>query len=111
VPAKALKAAFMAGSVILGFNLMDIAEDYRDTSIGDKDIQALVEHGVIKYNEERQYGALYSNNETVIEEHGTWPSAFASLWLEIAKLGMPSLEYKPCGVDTDLCIGGYGLFC
>lgn len=98
-----LERAYKKGTQKIGFDLTeDVCSKYEDMSVPVDVIDKLRASGV--------------KVEDLIEQNeNTWSfafncEAFAEVWLEIAKLGSPELEYEFCSIDDpNINIGGYGL--
>lgn len=100
---KALEKAYKKGSKKVGFDLeTDVCADYEDMSMSE-DISEKLKAAGIKphdYVEEDEAGLSFSYNH----------EAFATLWLDIARLGNPDLKYEiTADNNTTINIGGYGL--
>jgi len=96
---KNLQEAYEKGSKIIGFDLKKkVACEYEDRVISEEYLEILASHNIqVKWQDE------YDEKEREL-----WSNTWVYLWLDIAKLGNPSLEYKEM-TDT-LTVGGYGLF-
>ena len=95
------ESAYQAGVKIVGVDwTKDIAESDGDRSVPDDVLKVLVGHGLMDEGEEwqRWKGARHTDCEE-----------FARVWLGIAKLGNPELEFEVVYFDS-INIGGYGLF-
>lgn len=126
--AKSLKAAFVAGEKILGINFEEIAEGYEEPWIPEDILEVLIAHKLL------EEVATNSNGEPLDGRH--WklvpktafsgvdyayeydekvninPELYAALYMAIAQLGKPSLEFTAPknSYDNRINIGGYGLF-
>lgn len=126
--AKALEQAFKAGEKILGINFEQIAEGYEENWIPEDILEVLVEHKLLEEvttNSDGEpldgphwklvpetafrgvdYAYSYGGNVHINSE------LFAALYMAIAQLGNPSLEFTSPknSYDNRINIGGYGLF-
>jgi hypothetical protein len=129
MPASEVAKAYKKGCEIVGFDLSkDIASDYEENRIGWDNLQTLRSFGLPegslddettpeqskKQNEMWQNTSYLKNSPNATRD---WsgaclsPETFCNIYLFIAKLGNPELEYKPALTYSDkLTIGGYGLF-
>ena len=102
---SSLEAAYEAGVEKTDVDLTeDIARDYEDGRFPDEDVEALMKFGfkpeefLEKYDED--------DDDWTISPDGFW-----LVWLFIAKVGDPSLEFEEAARDTsNINIGGYGMF-
>lgn len=100
LPALELQAAYLKGVEITGVHLTSsIASEYEDSIFPQEAIDSLAKFGV---NPE-SYLEEYEDDWIVTAETFHW------IWLFIARIGNPELEWEEFRADT-LNIGGYGLF-
>jgi len=100
---KGLEKAYKKGSKKVGFDLTEeVCEAYEDMSVSDDVVEKLRTAGI-------------KPEDFIENEGGEWSfaynwEAFTELWLRIAKLGNPNLEFEMCSNDSpNINIGGYGL--
>jgi hypothetical protein len=97
-----LKIAHDIGAGVIGINLSELCSDSEDDHIPTGLIATLEEHGIhLEYEDDYPESKDYKLLES--------PDEFARLYLEIAKLGDPSIHYEVLNLPT-VNIGGYGLF-
>ncbi|MFN0318540.1 MAG: hypothetical protein ACKVQA_26235 [Burkholderiales bacterium] len=86
------------GSIIIGFDMCrDLCAEYEDNEI-NQDISDLIRHFLPLFAIDEIDDGFRMDCET-----------FVNLYMEIAKLGNPSLEYEFVSIDN-IRVGGYGLF-
>lgn len=101
---KDLEKAYKKGCKKVGFDLTEeVCADYEDMSVSDDVIEKLRAADIkpedfIENDDDDGWSFSYN-----------W-EAFTELWLRIAKLGNPDLEFEMCSNDSpNINIGGYGL--
>lgn len=107
---KNLEKAYKNGTKKVGFNLTEnVCADYEDMSVTPEIIKKLKDAGI---NSED----FIENESDEGDDDNCWSfayncEAFADLWMTIAKLGDPDIKYELCeDNDTNINVGGYGLF-
>lgn len=97
--AKQIEEAYKLGTQIMNFDFQKtVCTDYEDNFLDEEDSAILKSFGINQHDEECQ--GCYLNSEI-----------FAEIWMQIAKLGNPLLEYKFVSSKANtINIGGYGLF-
>lgn len=98
--------AYKKGTKKVGFDLTDdVCSDYEDMSVDPEVIKKMREAGIRVEDFIKQY-----------EDDSSWSfeydaTSFAEVWLQIARLGNPDLEYEINVHDSpNINIGGYGLY-
>ena len=130
-PKARLVNAFEIGSASIGFNLStSVGAQYEDTGLEGAFAHLLKNAGIdpLLFVEEEPVFITHKEGckkpwcncpsyvdpkwENVLSVAAISPVGFFSLWLEIAKLGRPELEYEVIVKDYEsrINIGGYGLF-
>lgn len=100
-----LLAAYKAGTKIVGIDLRrDVLAEYEGRmEVEQYDI--LSKHiDITKYATKEEY---HEGPEVYLEDG---PGGFAQIWMEIAQLGNPEIEFEFVKMNEMLDIGGYGLF-
>lgn len=102
-----LEKAYKKGTALVGFDLTrDVCCSYDDNVIDEHRVVRLESLGITRgqYLNEREHPERPG-------PHQLSPNEFAVLWLRIAQLGDPGLEYKVTDDDSPhINIGGYGLY-
>ena len=99
---KEISKAYKKGSKKLGFDFSEtVASSYDDSEIPAEEL--------VKLREAGWTGEFYDVAEPG-EPQYLEADTFMEIWLFIAKLGNPLMEYEIPAVDSTLNIGGYGLF-
>lgn len=120
---RAVEQAYLDGCAKVGINLSDnVCRGYEDNSIDTIDMNKLISAGVVERYErktdEYTFVEFFLSNkqhlmvaweEDEVGVYNTMPEAFATLYMGIAQLGDPNLEWTIVNPDT-INIGGYGLF-
>jgi hypothetical protein len=108
--AKKLQKAYDKGSKIVGFDLSeDVCSDYEDSAIPQEYLDAISSRAPFskKLRDQLKEDGEYSKNA---DPH-IWHDSFAELWMLVAKIGCPELDWKFVENNTaNIHIGGYGLF-
>lgn len=88
-----------------------VADRYEESTIPEDIAQALMANGIEPngpdYSDDK-YTELYTRDGDDYTVEGQ--EGFANLWMRIAKLGNPNLEYSKVANPNTINIGGYGLF-
>lgn len=124
-----LANAFRAGEKILGIKYESkVAADYEENWIPEDELEVLIEHKILERRttdlKGNPMGAPHwalVNQKAPIKADWAYEydghvhineELYAAIWLEIARLGEPTLEYTvpKRAYDDKLDIGGYGLF-
>jgi hypothetical protein len=115
-----VKEAYQVGTNMVGVNLSGtVAKEYGSSTLYENDYWALCKAGInvpsiLKESE-------MADDEDIIDDNGKKrknppryylaPEDFAELWLAVAKLGNPGLEWTRVDEPVNtINIGGYGLF-
>lgn len=102
---KELEKAYKKGTKKIGFDLtQEVCEEYEDMSMPITIAEKLKAAGIdpLEYAEQEEGREDMSFSYDWI--------AFIKLWLRIAKLGNPNLEYDMSSSDNqNINVGGYGL--
>lgn len=98
-----LQDLHVCGSMILGLKLTDECEDYEDSILSSAFINALKNHIPL---EELQQILENTNLDDDVWIHS---EIFANLYMRIAKIANPNLEYTSVK-SPSINIGGYGVF-
>jgi hypothetical protein len=94
-----LEKAFKKGQKIIGFNLdEDVCAEYEEYELKESEADKIREH-LPNFNIDDLDDGCYMDSES-----------FAILYMEIAKLGDPTIEYEIADNENSINIGGYGLF-
>lgn len=104
--AALLQKAYKKGSKVVGFDFNgNVATDYEDSVIPERYLDSLKHFNLL---DEELASELNEGDDYYLDG----PEEFASIWLGIAKLGNPALEYEIVEPDYEnqIEIGGYGLF-
>lgn len=125
---SALQKAYNDGSIILGHDIVEeVAEEYQDHILPEDILEALLDNGVLtKVETPNKHGPekvnvtyhFTSTKEGYDHAYSYSDTAFSNcefhayLWLEVARLGNPSLEYTSLKEEQSetIAIGGYGYF-
>lgn len=103
ISASKLEAAYKKGAKICDVDLTEhVCRDYQDSELDSESIERLEKFGF-------KIEDFLDGDE---EPYHLDDDSFALLWLFIAKLGYPSLEYELVEDDykNRINIGGYGLY-
>jgi hypothetical protein len=96
---RALEKAYVKGTEIVGFDFSEtVAVEWQDSSIPIEKVKRLEELGWINRLEDADE-----------ESYSIYTDMFLDIWMFIAKLGDPSLQWEKVK-NSDVHIGGYGLF-
>lgn len=101
---KEIGAAYDKATKLLGFDYVnEVAVEYEDSRLPKKFLKKMRELGMKieledeKYHTEDNYVSINSEE-------------YATIWLEIVKLGNPGFTWSFLKTEARLDIGGYGLF-
>lgn len=111
----AIMAAYKAGSEKTGVDLVDgVCIDYEDNAIRKRDWDKLAAHGITLEQVLGEFkGSIKDAKKALARDEGfaLYGKAFAMIYMLMAKLGDPTLEYEVSEDDSpNINIGGYGLF-
>jgi hypothetical protein len=105
----ALNAAYKAGVAILGHDLQKSCRSYEDSTLDQALVERLQEVGILPEDVDTCSHTWLEDEEDEVHVEGY--EGYANLWLAIAKLGNPTLEFTVIEDQTpSITIGGYGLF-
>ena len=98
----AMKKAYQAGTKILGFDFSDeVAAQYDAAPLSKEHIKILTKNKI----------QIDTTGEAELTGPITlYPVHFASIWLQILKLGNEKFQYGEIKINNSLSIGGYALF-
>lgn len=106
---KEIKEAYKKGVEICGVDITNQCQDYEDSTVTKN-----VWNNLLKYELISKYHLKEVENEPSWStiKHNTYlnPEEYVNIWLGIAKLGNPDLEFERSGPENTIPIGGYGLY-
>lgn len=116
---SALQKAYKAGAAILGHDIEKVvAEDYQDGSCPEEVMDALIQHGIMEKDPAEDYWGIKGGQAPIVADDAYSygdrihfnSELYAAVWMEVAKLGEPTLVYTTPkrSYEDRINIGGYG---